>query len=78
MNNLWIARDKNGYLYLYNNKPIRTKECTEFENNYNSEYEDSIDNDYGYIEINSKLFPEVTWENSPQQVELRLVNNNKK
>ena len=55
---LWIARNKYGYLYLYNNKPIRTKEGTEFENNYDSEYEDIVYKDYlgidkGCIEIYS-------------------------
>ena len=80
-NKLYIARDKNGYLYLYNNKPIRTKEGTEFENNYDSEYEDIVYKDYleidkGSIEIDSELFPEVTWENSPQQVKLILVKDN--
>ena len=83
MEKLWVARDKNGYLYLYNNKPIRTKEGTEFENDYDSGYVDSIYKDYleidkGYIEIDSELFPEVTWENSPQQVKLTLVNNDEK
>lgn len=82
-NKLYIARDKNGYLYLYNNKPIRTKEGTEFENDYDYGYVDSIYKDYleidkGYIEIDSELFPEVTWENSPQQVNLTLVNNDEK
>lgn len=80
MEKLWVARNKYGYLYLYNNKPIRTKEGTEFENNYDSVYEDIVYKDYleidkGYIEIDSELFPEVTWENSPQQVKLTLANN---
>lgn len=83
MEKLWVARNKYGYLYLYNNKPIRTKEGTEFENNYDSVYEDIVYKDYleidkGYIEIDSELFPEVTWENSPQQVKLTLVNNDEK
>ena len=83
MEKLWVARNKYGYLYLYNNKPIRTKEGTEFENNYDSVYEDIVYKDYleidkGYIEIDSELFPEVTWENSPQQVKLTLANNDEK
>ena len=28
-----------------------------------------------FIELDYKLFPEVTFENSPQEVELKLVNN---
>lgn len=78
METLWIARDKNGYLYLYNNKPIRNEEFDSFEiNDDESEcinivlYDDNI-------ELDSELFPEVTWENSPQQVELKLIKNENK
>lgn len=56
----WIARDKGGGLYLFPEKPIK-------------------DNIYGYYEgdnwykIDSAFLPEVTFENSPVQVELKLV-----
>lgn len=59
---LWIARDKDGGLYLHAEEPQKVEE-------------------YGYFRsINAmKLpmlkYPEVTWENSPQQVELKLVND---
>ena len=56
---LWIARDKNGDIFLYEMKPIRKAEhfarcgrCIEVFNPY--------------------LFPEVTWENSPKKVEIKL------
>lgn len=75
MEKLWIARDKNGYLYLYNNKPIRNKEFDSFEiNDDESECKNIILYDDS-IELDSELFPEVTWENSPQQVELKLIKN---
>lgn len=67
---LYIARDKDGILFLYNNKPVRVEDEGLFLSNVDSE-----DNDIYYegIEIDPKLFPEVTWENSPKQVELKLI-----
>lgn len=58
----WIARDKDNDLYLYPSKP--RKGDYRFTCGY--VYED-------YINLNSDLFPEVTFENSPQEVELKLV-----
>lgn len=62
---LWIARDKDGKLYLYKTKPWKRVNaiylCNEF------------DCDDSFINIDSDLFPEVTFENSPQEVELKLV-----
>lgn len=57
---MWIARDIGGGLYLFPEKPIK-------------------DNVYGYYEgedwyqIDRDLFPSVTFENSPQQVEIKLI-----
>lgn len=56
---LWIARDKNGGLYIYFDKPKR-----------NDDYFYSLN---GEMSIPRQLFPEVTFGNSPQQVELKLV-----
>ena len=62
---LWIARDKDGSLYLYNQRPVLNTlinevwECTKFGNWY---------------DIDNTLFPEVTFENSPQLVEINLKN----
>lgn len=61
---LWAARDKDGYLYLYDKKPIREEDC--FNANINSKYNTLLHSSY---------FPEVTFENSPQEVELKLCNN---
>ena len=56
---LWIARDKYG-LWLLETKPYIDNDMFTCEGNvYN---------------IDSELFPEVTFENSPQEVELKLVN----
>ena len=58
---LWIARDKDGDLYLYDKKPIREEDY--FDLNTNSEYNTLLHSSY---------FPEVTFENSPQKVEIKL------
>ncbi len=58
---MWIARDLfGGGLYLYSNKPIKMVEynCWDGEDWY---------------KINRDLFPEVTFENSPMEVELKLI-----
>ena len=60
---LWIARDKNNDLALYTAKPML---C------YNK-YFDGHSPQMIAIEIDESLFPEVTFENSPQQVEIKLV-----
>lgn len=63
MEKLWIARDKNGSLFLYNKKPTKLTDMF-------------ISGGHGFHTIiDSELFPEVTWENSPQQVELKLIKN---
>ena len=54
---IWIARDKEGGLWVYPDKPIRLT------NRFESE-----DVLADYFPINSKLYPEVTWENSPKEL----------
>ena len=61
---VWIARDKNGALWVYEKAPLYQGEFGKF---------------YCEIgELNSELdkrfFPEITFENSPMLVELKLVN----
>ena len=54
----WIARDKNGELFIYTSKPQRDKD--EFL---------LIDKNSDCFEIdNNDLYPEVTWENSPKEL----------
>lgn len=71
---LYIARnkykDEDGELFMYNNKPVRVEDAGLFLSNENSEDNDI---DYNGIEIDPELFPEVTWENSPKKVELKLI-----
>lgn len=56
----WIARDKYGLLYLYDNMPEKRSE-------YFLPY-----TGYDDMPLDSRLFPEVTFENSPREVELKL------
>ena len=57
---LWIARDKDGTLILWFNKPVKLGE-------------EWYNNDGCFI-LDSVQFSEVTFENSPRQVELKLIN----
>lgn len=59
---LWVARDKNNDLYLYNRLPSLDYYGTSFD----------ADSDE-HLMLDEGSFPEVTFENSPQQVELKLV-----
>lgn len=58
---LWIARDENGCLYLYDNTPRLENSYFFTQRGYNS------------FLLDSELFPEVTFYNSPQQVQLKLM-----
>lgn len=59
---MWIARDMRGDLYLYTEKPEKIATYGYFAGD-------------DWFELNMNAFPEVTFENSPQEVELKLVNN---
>lgn len=73
---LQIARDKNGSLRLYVCKPIEIGGIFYAHDGYHR-----IDYDTSYVKgwyidgIDRNLFPEVTFENSPQEVELTLRNH---
>lgn len=58
---LWISRDKNGTLILHESKPYCLYSVW---HNCNQEF--ILENDF---------FPQVTFENSPQEVEIKLINN---
>ena len=58
---LWVARDWDGMLYVYFNKPIRDTVWKE----WNSD-EDSLS-------IDDSLFPDLTWEDEPLEVMLTPV-----
>ena len=56
---VWIARDKNGELYLYKSEPWRNGLC--------------FDCDEILLPIDEDMYPEITWENSPKEFELKAV-----
>ena len=56
-----IARDKEGTLRLFDNIPVKHEEGY-----WTSQ------RGYNDIELDSHLFPEVTWENSPKEVEFKF------
>ena len=56
----WIARDKNGCLYIYNTRPYRDEDCGFFSTNFNNGH---LFNKW----VSDVLFKNVTWENSPIQ-----------
>lgn len=62
---LWVARTKGGfkkgYLAIFENKPVYIKHKDEW-----------VDFSVG-IYINNEEFPEVTFENSPMEVELKVI-----
>lgn len=61
---LWIARDLDGSLYLYTEKPCLVS---------NSYFDTrSIDGEHMYLGDYSRC-TEITFENSPQKVELKLL-----
>lgn len=56
----YIARDEYGDLYLYDNMPIKKGAYFHPQRGYDM------------MRLNAILFPEVTFNNSPQEVEIKL------
>lgn len=61
---LWIARDKNGGLFMYVSNPT----CDEETKTFWTENEE-------FFRLSKNFFPEVTFENSPQKVKIELIKN---
>lgn len=57
---LYVARDFGGGLYLFPEKPILRTDYKYWDGD-------------NWFKIDQDLFPEVTFENSPQEVELKLI-----
>lgn len=64
---LWIARDKDGCLWVYKSKPVKLEE------KYFIDIKENSVDTLG-TELPKERFPEVTFENSPQEVKLKLIN----
>ena len=66
-NEFWITRDKDGFLALWNaneDPPQRFEHSRSFI--------PDTEPCHWFI-ISRKLFPEVTWENSPRKIKIKLV-----
>lgn len=61
---LWIARDLDNMLSIYEDEPILR----------NNKFLPNFNESCNWTELNREEFPEITFENSPQEVELKLVN----
>mgnify|MGYP001574185841 CR=1 FL=1 len=57
---MWVARDKDGELFLYTKKPYRYAFSGMFVNTVSGKN----------IRINDTLFPNLKWENKPLEVNL--------
>ena len=59
---MWVARDKNGELWIYRNKPFRYMMKMAFASRGNNDI---------YLRLDESMFKSVKWKNSPQEVELK-------
>lgn len=67
---LWIARDEDGQLWLFDQRPIlRHKNEKDY---FKYSWFDLSENGLWNCRLNDGAFLEVTFENSPQRVELEL------
>lgn len=57
----WVARDEYGSLYLYDHIPIKQGIWFRSQRGYDM------------MKLDDRLFPEITFNNSPQKVELKLI-----
>lgn len=62
---LWIARDKDtDELWLYNGRPLIDGE----------QYKPNLEKENcRSVELPNEWFPEITFENSPKEIELKLI-----
>lgn len=70
---MWLARDKNGNIALYLRQKPR---LNAYHDAWITDEEDMVNNEYcpPWLMLQTHLFPEVTWENSPQEVEIVIKN----
>lgn len=62
MNSIWIARDKEGALFLFTKNPSR------FENIWNNKSEDGLSE---CTRIPEEWFPELKWEDEPIELVIK-------
>lgn len=71
---MWVARDKDGELYLYSDKPERYNTDEPFWGIPKSQTIEK-DNEFRAFILPSVLFPDLKWENEPIEVELTMKRN---
>ena len=57
---MYLARDKNNDLYLFYERPHKVRDCWWADSQL----------DGSYLKLDKTLYPEVTWDSEPFQVEL--------
>lgn len=62
---MWVARDKNGDLKLFYNKPFRL-----YEDNFKFGDDKWVTTWINWMQIDPNLFPELTWDDEPIEVEI--------
>lgn len=60
---VWVARDKDGELWLYNNEPVKADFAGIF---HNGPLGDGMP-------IDDRIYPEITYDNSPVKVKLLFI-----
>ena len=61
----WVARDKDGMIYLYTAKPQKMSD---------SWYAQEV----GYVKLDDSLFPEVQWsDEEPKEIKLSIMEKSK-
>ena len=65
----WIARDESNELWIFDKKPILVPKGKNYAYGFFGLGKDGKWNN----KLDASLFPEVTFENSPQEIEIKLV-----
>jgi hypothetical protein len=60
---MYLARDKNNDLYLFDKLPIKGSECWWAESGV----------DGTYLRLDKSLYPEITWDSEPVPAELTVL-----
>lgn len=63
---MWVARDKDECLWLFIDKPIRSQKNDWWE----VDTQNSLLRDDDCLQIDEELFPDLSWEDEPIEVDL--------
>ena len=72
---MWLARTEDNTLCVFRDKPFYLRKPDSLQDLWVYERQYGSHKKWRYIgeEIDSNAFPEVTYENSPMEVELKLI-----